>query len=269
MLALKAAEFFKRDFRIESSYKAAFVFESLTTLLPVLTFYFIAKLVGGGAAESLSPYGGQYFPFAVIGLAFMQYFTIALTNFAATIRRSQMAGCLEAMLSTRTTAGTVIMLSSVYSFVVKLFHLVLVLAISSLLLGVDFSSCNFVSMTLILVLTIASLSGFGIFSAAFIVVMKKGDPIEWFIGSLSSMLGGALFPVSLMPGWLQQIAAFLPTTYALESLRLAMLKGASVVVLWREILILAIMAGIFLPASVWIFSKAVEKGRRDGTLMHY
>ncbi len=269
MLLLKAVEFFKRDLRVESSYKAAFLFEYLTTILPLLTFYFVAKLVGEHSASSLTPYGGKYFPFAVVGLAFMQYFTIALTNFAATIRRSQMAGCLEAMLSTQTSPGTVIILSSAYSFLVKLLHLVLVLAVSGLLLGVSFGKCNFTSMAIILVLTIASLSGLGILSAAFIVVMKKGDPIEWFIGSVSSMLGGALFPVSLMPDWLRAISALLPTTYALEALRLAMLKGADMWALRREMLILGMMAAVLLPASVWVFSKAVEKGRRDGTLMQY
>lgn len=269
MLTLKAREFFKRDLRIESSYKAAFLFEYMTTLLPLLTFYFIAKLVGANSAASLTPYGGKYFPFAVVGLAFMQYFTIALTNFAATIRRTQMAGCLEAMLSTQTSPRTVIILSSAYSYLMKLFHLVLVLVVSGLFLGVDFDSCNFLSVAVVLILSIVSLSGLGIFSAAFIVVMKKGDPIEWFIGSISSMLGGALFPVSLMPDWLQRIATLLPTTYALEALRQAMLKGASIIVLWREITILGVMAVVLLPASVWVFAKAVDKGRRDGTLMHY
>ena len=269
MLAQKAIEFFKRDLRIESSYKAAFLFEHATTILPLLTFYFIAKLVGENSAASLTPYGGKYFPFAVVGLAFMQYFTIALTNFAGTIRRSQMAGCLEAMLAAQTSPSTVIILSSAYSFLMKLVHLVLVLAISGLLLGVNLSACNIVSMIVILVLTIASLSGLGILSAAFIVVMKKGDPIEWFIGSVSSMLSGALFPVSLMPSWLRLVASLLPTTYALEALRQAVLNGASISMLWREVLILGAMAVVLLPGSVWVFGKAVDKGRRDGTLVHY
>jgi ABC-2 type transport system permease protein len=269
MLALKAREFFKRDLRIESSYKAAFLFEYATTLLPLLTFYFVAKLMRGDSASSLTPYGGKYFPFVVVGVAFMQYFTIALTNFAATIRRSQMAGCLEAMLAAQTSPGMVIILSSAYSFLVKLFHLVFVLTASALLLGVNFGPCNFLSMAVILVLTIASLSGLGILSAAFIVVMKKGDPIEWFIGSVSSMLGGALFPVSLMPEWLRMIAALLPTTYALEALRQAMLNGASIPMLWRDVLILGAFAVVLLPVGVWVFAKAVDKGRRDGTLMHY
>jgi ABC-2 type transport system permease protein len=269
MLVPKAVAFFRRDLQIESSYKLAFVFESLTSLLPALTFYFVSRMMAREEMASLARYGGAYFPFAVVGVAFMQYFTTALTNFAATIRRSQMAGCLEAMLSTRTQAGTVIVLSSVYSFIVKMFHLVLILGVSWMFLGVSFGSCNVLSAGVILVLSLLSLSGLGIFSAAFIVMLKKGDPIEWLIGAASSLLSGAVFPVSVMPGWLRGLSACLPTTYALEGLRMAMLKGFSLAMLWREVAVLASMAAILLPASVWAFSKAVEKGRRDGTLMHY
>jgi len=270
MIVQKAIAFFRRDLQIESSYKLAFVFEAMTTLFPLLTLYFIAKLMSPTAADPrLAPYGGAYFPFAVIGLAFTQYFMTALTNFAGTIRRSQMAGCLEAMLSTRTPPGTVILLSSVYSFVAKLFHLVMVLAASWLLLGVDFSRCNWLSAGVTLVLTVMGFSGLGILSAAFIIVMKKGDPVEWLVGALGSLLGGALFPVAVMPQWLQSISALLPTTYALEAMRLAMLKGHSLWMLRVDLAVLLATAIVLLPVSVWMFSKAVERGRRDGTLMHY
>lgn len=269
MIAAKAIAFFRRDLQVESSYKLAFVFESMASIFPLLTFYFISKLIAPGSSAALGRYGGRYFPFAVVGLAFMQYFMMAMMNFAATIRRAQMAGCLEAMLSTQTQPGTVILLSSVYSFTIKMVHVALILAIGGLLLGADFSRCNVLSVMVIMALAAMSSAGIGILSAAFIVVMKKGDPIEWLIGSVSSLLGGALFPVSIMPPWLQKVSALLPTTYALEALRLAMLKGYSVGMLWNQTAVLGAMAVILLPGSVWVFARAVDKGRRDGTLMHY
>ncbi len=269
MLAQKAIAFVKRDFIIESSYKFAFVFELLTTIFPVLSFYFIAKLVDGSARVSLAKYGGQYFPFVVIGVAFTQYFMLALRTFATTIRRGQMEGCLEAMLSTRTCPETVIILSSLYSFLAKLSHILVLFVVSGTLLGVDYSNANLLSSAVVLVLTVMAFSSLGILSAAIIVVMKKGDPIEWVLGSISSLLGGALFPVSIMPKWMQSIAAVLPITYSLDAMRLAVLQGHSIGMLRKQLAILAVMAVLLLPLSVWIFGKAVAKGRRDGSLMHY
>lgn len=269
MLGHKAIAFIRRDFIIESSYKFAFAFEILTTIVPVLSFYFIARLVRNDSPP-LAKYGpGGYFPFAMIGVALTQYFMLALRTFADTVRRSQMAGCLEAMLSTRTRPETVILLSSLYSFLMKLFHVVLVFALSGWLLGVDFRQANFLSAAVVLVLTVVAFASLGILSAAVIVVLKKGDPIEWVLGSLSSLLGGAFFPVTVLPGWLQHVATALPTTHALEGMRLAVLRGYSIAGIWPQVAVLSGMALALAPLSVWTFSLAVEKGRRDGSLMHY
>jgi len=269
MLVRKAAAFVKRDYIIESSYKFAFVFEMLTSVLPVISFYFVAKLVGGAGSENLSEYGGRYFPFVVIGVAFTQYFMLALSTFAATIRRSQMAGCLEATLSCPTSPQVVIIFSSLYSFLAKLVHILLIFALSGLFLGMSFRSANFASAAVILVLTVLTFAAMGIFSASAVVVLKKGDPIEWIFGALSSLLGGALFPVRLLPAWVQGIAAVLPITYSLDAMRLAILKGYSLQQLWHQVAILAVMSAVLLPLAVWSFAAAVEKGRRDGSLMHY
>lgn len=268
MLIYKIWAFIKRDFIVESSYKFAFVFELTTSVFPVFSFYFLGKLVNGREAVSLAKYGGNYFPFALVGLAFTQYFMLALQTFATTIRRSQWVGCLEAMLSTQTKPETVVILSSLYSFIMKTVHIALVFLIG-LLLGVDYSNSNIPSIFITLVLTILAFSALGIFSASIIIVLKKGDPIEWVFGSLCSLLGGALFPISLMPNWMQKIALLLPITYSLEAMRLAVFKGYSIEQLAKQLLILGGMALVMSPLSVWCFALAVDKGRRDGTLMHY
>jgi len=269
VLINKTLAFIKRDFAIESGYKFAFVFELFTSVFPVLSFYFIGKLVNSTNNVSLSKYGGQYFPFAIVGVAFTQYFMLALQTFASTIRRSQWEGCLEAMLSTHTQAEIIIILSSLYSFLIKTIHVAIVFAFGGLILDVDYGDVNILSVIATLVLTILTFSALGIFSAAIITILKKGDPIEWIFGSLCSLLGGALFPITIMPNWMQKIAAFLPITYSLDAMRLAVIKGYSIPMLWKQLLILGIMAITLLPLSVYSFSRAVDKGRHDGTLMHY
>lgn len=269
VILAKALAFIRRDFILESSYKFTFVFEFATAVFPVFAFYFIGKLVSPGQSSSLVKYGGEYFPFAIVGVAFTQYFMLALGTFAATIKRSQMAGCLEAMLSTRTDPKTVIVLSSIYSFIVKTFHIILVFAIGWLFLGVRYENANVLSVLIVLCLTVLTFCSLGIFSAALIIVLKKGDPIEWVFGSLSSLFGGALFPVSIMPGWMQTVSKALPITYSLDAMRLAIFQGYTVKMLWHPLAVLAGMAIVLLPLSVWTFSKAVEKGRRDGSLMQY
>ncbi len=70
-----------------------------------------------------------------------------------------------------------------------------------------------------------------------------------------------------MPEWLQMLAQALPITHALEAMRLALFAGRSVGELWLPLTVLAVMAMVLLPGSIWAFNLAVEKGRREGSLI--
>ena len=269
MLLRKAWAFFQRDLLTESSYKFGFLLDVVIAVAPVLTFFFIGKMIPANSTESLRQYGGAYFPFAMVGVALSQYFALSLNAFANAIRRTQMAGCLEATLSTRTRPQTVIVFSALYSFAMKSVHMVIIFVVSGLLLGVSYRNMDAASLVLAMLLTVVAFSGFGILSAAIILILKRGDPIEWVMGTLFSLLGGAFFPIEVMPQWLQNIAAFLPITHALHATRLAVLQGHTPLMLWKDFLILLVMACILIPMSMAIFALSVEKGRRDGSLMHY
>jgi ABC-2 type transport system permease protein len=270
MLSLKKTiAFVKRDFQIESSYKLAFLFQILMSLFPVFSFYFIAKLLAGGEDTAyLERYGGDYFAFVLVGIALGQYFTAALRTFATSVRRAQTTGVLEAILSTQTSPQEVILYSAAYSFVVSTFHVAVVFA-GGWAFGVDYHGANLLSVLVTLLLTMAAFSGLGILSATAIVILKKGDPIELLLGTASTLLGGAFFPIGVMPDGLQMIAKALPITYALEAMRLAILSGHSLRQLWAPLAVLSAMALVILPVSLWAFSLAVERGRREGSLIQY
>lgn len=265
----KVAAFVKRDFLIESSYKLAFVLDLLKSVFPVFTFYFVARLVDRGGSDQFAEYDGGYFAFVLVGIALTQYFLSALRVFATSVRRAQTTGVLEAILSTQTSPQEVILYTSAYSFLASTLHLVVVFSVAGLFLGVSYASAHLLSVALALVLTILTFSSLGILSATAILVLKKGDPIEILIGSTSSLLGGAFFPIELMPGWLQAVAQALPITYALQALRQAIFGGASPTELWYPLVVLAGISVVLLPSSLWLFSRAVDRGRREGSLIQY
>ncbi|MDR3637994.1 MAG: ABC transporter permease [Isosphaeraceae bacterium] len=269
MLLSKARAFIERDFVVESSYKAAFAFESLRSLFPLFSFYYVSQLVARSPLSSRFADDGGYFPFVVVGVALSTYFMHAVHSFGGIVRRTQAVGCLEAVLSTRTSPQTVILLSPLYSFCSKTLHIVLIFVVGGLVLDVDFRRCNYVSAVATLGLAVAAFSGLGILSAALIVVLKKSDPIEWVMGSTLSLLSGAYFPVSLLPQWVRPLAACSPMTHALNAMRLAVLQGYSVSRLGRELTSLGATAVVLIPIGVYCFGKAVEKGRRDGTLLDH
>jgi len=135
--------------------------------------------------------------------------------------------------------------------------------------GVNLSNTNLAGAFIVLLLTIISFGSLGIISASFIMVLKKGDPVSWIFTGISGLLGGLYYPISVLPDWLRTISYFLPVTHALEGMRMAVLKGHSSLQLLPYILALLVFSIIMLPLSILIFTFAVRKAKKDGTLTQY
>ena len=265
----RALAFLRRDWRLQLSYRFSFLLQFFGIFFNLLVFYFLSKLVGNSAAPYLKPYGGNYFAFVLIGLAFSGYFGVGLNSFAANLREAQTTGTLEAMLMTPTRLSTVIMSSSIYDYGFVTFQVFVYLALGGLLFGVQLDKGNTPAALVVLVLTIIAMTSLGIIAASFIMVLKRGDPVTLLISSLAVLLGGVYYPIQLMPQWLQQLSRLLPITYSLDAMRRALLTDASFQEIMPDIIALAIFGIVLVPLSLLIFRYAVHRAKVDGSLAHF
>ena len=265
----KSWAFITKDFRIESGYKLNFLMRIAESLMILIFFYFLSALMTSHNGGALGRYGGRYFPFALIGLAVARYFDLTLRMFSDSIRLAQVTGCLEAMLSSQTNCVAVVLMSSLYSLISGAVQLCVILVAGAFLFGADLSRMNVPATLLVVLLSIATFVAFGVLSAAAIVWLKKGDPITWIVGGAGSILGGAYFPITVMPGWLQKVSLVIPIRYSLDALRLTMLEGYSLVMVARPLITLTAIVTVLLPASLWLFAATIQKGRKEGTLIEY
>lgn len=265
----KSLAFLKRDFAITTSYRFFFLLQFIGIFLWILVFYFIAKLFGEAAAPFLIPYGGDYFSFVLIGIAFSNYLSMGLNTFSGSIRNEQMMGTLEAMLVTPTKLSTIILSSSLWSFIFTSIRVLIYMLLGVFLFGIDISSANILASFIILFLTIISFSSLGIIAASFIIVIKRGDPITWLFNAISQVFGGVYYPITILPKWLQTFSYLLPITYSLRGMRLALLQGQAFEALVMDIFALVIFSLVLLPISIILFRYAVKISKKDGTLAHY
>ena len=266
---LKVLAFVKRDLHLELSYRFSFLLQFCGIFFSVFLFYYVARLLGEAASPYLAPYGGDYFSFVLIGIAFSGYFGVGLSSFATGIRQAQMTGTLEAMLVTPTRVSTIVLCSSLWSYLITTFRVLVYLALGALFLGVDLGQGNYPAALLILALSVVAFSSLGIIAASFVMVLKRGDPVTWLFNALSSLLGGVYYPVAILPGWLQRLSRLLPITYSLRAMRLALLKGYSLSALASDILALALFGLVLLPLSLLAFRYAVHRAKVDGSLTQY
>jgi ABC-2 type transport system permease protein len=264
-----AVAFFKRDLSVALSYRLSFALQMVGIFTSVASFYFLSRLFGSALVPQLEQYGGDYFSFVLIGLAFSGYLGLSLSNFSSSIREGQTTGTLEIMLLSPTRLSAILLSSSVWSYVMTTIHVIIYLVIGALIFGFNVSQANFFTAFVVLVLSIASFSGVGILSAAMVLVVKKGDPIAWLFGGASSLLAGVFYPISVLPDWLTPFSHLLPLTYALDAMRLAMLQGYSLYQVRLDILVLLGFALVLTPISFVAFRRALKRAKKEGSLIQY
>jgi ABC-2 type transport system permease protein len=260
--------FFERDLRIASSYRGPIVLELIEALFGAAMFYYVARFVDSPQLREALPQGTSYFAYSLVGFAFFDYLNAAVDCFERSLEEARDTGTLEPLLVTQVSLPVVLIGSSIYPFAQTTLRVGVYLGWGSVLFGFPLRSANWLAVVVVLIATLLSFSGLGIFSAAYLLLFKRGNPAKWFFLGVSSVVGGMLFPVSILPSWLQVVAHLNPVTYALDAMRAALLEGASLAAIARPLVVLFVFTLILLPSSMLVFSWALQRTKITGTLSH-
>lgn len=260
--------FFERDLRIASTYRAPFVLELIEALFGTALFYYAAHFVDSPQLRAALPQGSTYFAYSLVGFVFFDYLYASLDAFDRSIQEARDSGTLEPLLVTQVPLPVILLGSAVYPFVATTLRIAVYLAWAGILFHFPLRAANWPAVIVVLLATLLAFSGLGIFSAAYLLIFKRGNPAKWFFVGISSLVGGMLFPVSILPHWLQIIAHLNPVTYSLDAMRAALLDGARLAQIAPALLMLLVFASLLLPTSILGFSWALRRTKITGTLSH-
>ncbi|MGH9775239.1 MAG: ABC transporter permease [Candidatus Acidiferrales bacterium] len=264
----KILVFFRRDLAIARSYRGAFVLQFFEALFGVATFYYLSRFVGSPELERVLPQGGSYFAFALVGFAFFDYLSISLSAFDASLLEARENRTLEALVVTQTSLPVILLGSAVYPFAWLSLRTLVYLGCGAIFFGFSFRQANWLGVTLVLVASILAFLGLGILSASYVLLFKRGNPAKWMVLGVSGLLGGMMYPVSVLPHWLQWFSRLIPITYSLEGMRAALLGGAGVRVLLPSLGALLLFSAVLLPLSFAVFAWSLRRTKITGTLTH-
>jgi ABC-2 type transport system permease protein len=261
--------FFKRDAITALSYRISFLVQLVGNLLVLGVVYFIGKTIGSEPVAALEPYGGSFLAFLLIGIALTDCAGVSLTTFAREIREGQLTGTLEATLMSAVRLPAILVFSSLWSYFFSAIRFGMYLLVGGLLYGVSLRNANLPAAAALFILTILCFMGIGILWASVTMVVKRGEAIVTTLGYLVLLLGGVLFPSSVLPSWLQGLAELVPLKHALDGMRMSLLTGASIAelsgVMWK----LAAFSAVLLPAGFGAFHLAVQAAKRNGSLTEF
>jgi ABC-2 type transport system permease protein len=265
----KLLAFVERGLWQASSYRLNFAGAYVGAGLTVVFMWVLAGFYGSARPPALAAYGGDYFTFLLIGVAFARFLSLGLRHFGRELEHELAVGTLEPVLVTATPPALALLGPSLWILLEGLLLLFAQLALGAYGFGADFSRANWPAALVVGALALLALSSWGLVSAAFVLVFKRAEPLGWLVDVTLFMLAGVYFPVEVIPPVLRVFAYLLPLSYALEALRFALMRGAVLAELWRELLILVGFNALLLPAAVLAFRQALRHVKRSGSLGHY
>jgi ABC-2 type transport system permease protein len=258
---------FMRDARLALSYPLWFALQWIGIAASATGLFFVSKIVPPSGSFSFSGTPTSYFEFAIVNVAFLTFQTAALQSFDNAIRDDQVRGTLEATFVTPTSVRTIVLSSALWAFTITALNVACYLFIG-MLFGIHLEHLNLAACIALVLLTITATVPIGILSAAGVMVLKQGAPVQFVFNLGASLLAGVLFPISVLPVWLQYCSWLLPTTHALHGIRGA-LHGATLGQLSPDMIWLSVISILLLPFALWVFRCAVLRAKHDGTLAHY
>lgn len=261
--------FIKKDFLTMRSYRAQFVTRWMRILISLLICFFASKLVKNNSVSYLCEYGGEYFPFLLVGIIFLNYTAATVGGFVANISGEQLTGTLEFLFVAPLKTTTMLLSMSFWHLFNAAINVAAYLLFATLLFGVRFTNANIFAVAIVLFLAVICFSSIGIIYASSIIVFKREVPFNAILGGISAFFGGVFFPVTILPQWLQVASYFFPITYFLRVFRYALIRGAPFGFMINDIIMLTLFSFILLPASIFCFKSAVAIAKRNASLSFY
>ena len=221
-------------------------------LMPIFFLVFLG-LPMSFASQIPVPEGVGYLGFLAPGIVGMTLL-FAGTMSGASVIWDKEFGFLKEVLVAPVNRFSVILGRSLGGMTTAIIQALIIVGIA-LVMGVKLSSVpGFFLAILVMILTCATFTGFGL-----IIATRLGN-LEGFMAIMNLivfpifLLSGALFPIQSMPSWLKYIMYIDPLTYGVDGLR-GTLIGISAFPLWLDFVVLIAVCLALATLGSYFFSR--------------
>jgi len=242
----------------ERMFPLSTVMRYLAVVFPVLLYYFQSSFLGAGK---------NVFVFMLIGTAIIAGLQDALTGLTSRLQFAQERGTLETYLVEPVPWALIPVAMNIWRSVTGAV-LACVMVTIGWLLGAPIVASGIPLGLVALFLGIVACNALGTFAASFLVLFKRGEPVVMLYSLAASVVGGALFPISVLPGWIRWISYLVPHSYVISAER-QLLMGQSTPGELSPLVslgILAIFCVVTFTLGLWLFDRSLRLARKLGIL---
>ena len=261
-----ARAFLEMGFSTATNYPISFALSLARPLVPVLTFFFVARLVPGSPLV-----GGDYYSFVIIGFLVTEALGGALGGFTHEMQLAVQQGRFE-MLLVEPVRWRVLPFGLAQWPIISRMIATAIAGLIAVALGADFRLAGLTSSLGLFFLAVLAALSIGVLSGAIGVLSKHSDPVLTVYSLVAGVLSGVAFPIEFLPGPVRVLSFLIPHTYVITGMRRLLLEDGREIAgptVAQAIIALALFNLIAFPAVLWVFGRIMEAGRRTGVLSGY
>ncbi len=190
----------------------------------------------------------------VVGGWAMMFLLFAVSGGSAAFFDEKNAGLFQRLLSAPVHRSQLLWSRFVYGILLGLVQLTTLFCAGRLMYGIDVFG-HFGNLVVVCTAAAAACAAFGMFIAAFSPNAQAANGLSTFLVLTMSATGGAWFPISLMPEFMQRIAKFTLVYWSMEGFSRVLWAGNSLIELLPTVgILLAIAAGV-MAVAIWRFNR--------------
>lgn len=178
----------------------------------------------------------------------VMFLLFGVSGAAISLLEDKKAGLYPRLLSAPLNTSHILFSKYLFFILQGLVQLAFLFCAGWILFGLDPLS-NLPLLLLMCLATAAASTGFGMLLASLVKTPSQANGISTMLILVFSMLGGAMFPVSFMPGFIQKIAIISPVYWAMEGFLDVLWAGRGLRDVLPELAVLAGFASLTIAIS--------------------
>jgi len=252
----------QRELQIANTYRPYYALTLVLGLMNIVIYFMISATFASTRPSGIGD-APSFFAFAAVGLILSSILYLGINGLAQRVQEEQLTGSLEALMTEPVRAGELAIGIAGVSVAIAFCRAALFLVFAVLVLSLPLENANPLGAALIAVAVVPSYMAIGIGVGAIVLLIPRSSGVAG-VGALGlALLSGAVFPVTVLPPFLEQISSVLPTFYAFDGMRAALFEGGD----WGvPVLILLGSGAVLLPLSLAAFGASLRRLRVRGTI---
>ena len=237
-------------------------------------YIFSAKALSGPGGSALPEFArltgtSDYVAFIVVGSTLWMWLNMTLWDVGMQLRSEQMRGTLESNWLCPIWRISLMLGGSITKLATSVVFLAIAAVEFRLIFGVQLMNGNVALLLLIFLLVIPIIYGIGMAFASLVLRFKEANAMVFLVRGIFMIFCGISYPIAVLPGWMQSVAAVLPLTYAIRDIRAIALANATLADILPDLGVLAAFA-LAMPILGYLAFYLVERrSRRTGELGQY